>query len=181
MAQRKAPPSLQEQVSGDATVYERIVGKFRKPRLSREHALQARPVRNPALKWEALDSGEVQVVLPRRRDVMGKLLSSVFYVPQSKPISLDVVGARVWQLCDGEHTVNEIAEALMEEHKLHRREAEVSLTEFLKMLGKRNMVAFVVPTEYLEADEKADKPKPARPKPEPKVGKPTGKGRKRTR
>ncbi len=186
MPRRKEAPSLQAQVSGDATVYEKIVGKFRRPRLSREHALQARPVRNPSLKWEAMDNGEVQVVLPRRRDAMGKLLSSVFYVPPSKPISLDVVGARVWQLCDGEHTVNDIAEALMEEHKLHRREAEVSLTEFLKMLGKRNMVAFVVPTEYLEIDEKPEKPAkaaktPAKPKPQPKAANPAAKGRKRKR
>jgi len=186
MPRRKDPPSLQAQVSGDATVYEKIVGRFKKPRLSREHALQARPVRNPSLKWEEQDNGEVKVILPRRRDAMGKLLSSVFYVPQSKPISLDVVGARVWQLCDGEHTVNDITEALMEEHKLHRREAEVSLTEFLKMLGKRNMVAFVVPTEFLETDEKADRAgattkKPAKPKQAPKGAKPVPKGRKRKR
>jgi hypothetical protein len=183
MPSRKEPPSLQAQVSGDATVYEKVVGKFKKPRLSREHALEARPVRNPSLKWEALDNGEVQIILPRRRDAMGKLLSSVFYVPPSKPVSLDVVGARVWQLCDGEHTVNDITEALMEEHKLHRREAEVSLTEFLKMLGKRNMVAFVVPTEFLETNEKPEKKpdapkKPAKPKPAPKS---PGKGRKRKR
>jgi len=161
MPRRREAPTLQAQVSGDATIYEKIVGKLKKPRLSREHALQARPVRNPALKWEELDNGEVQIVLPRRRDAMGKLLSSVFYVPQSKPVSLDVVGAAVWQLCDGEHTVNDIAVALMEEHKLHRREAEVSLTEFLKMLGKRNMVGFVVPAEFLEADEKEAKQKGA--------------------
>jgi hypothetical protein len=179
MPRRKEAPSLQAQVAGDATVYEKIVGKFKKPRLSREHALQARPVRNPSLKWEALDSGEVQVVLPRRRDMMGKLLSSVFYVPPSKPVSLDVVGARVWQLCDGEHSVNDIAEALMEEHKLHRREAEVSLTEFLKMLGKRNMLAFVVPTEFLETDEKPEKP--AKPKAQPKAPRTAGRSRKRKR
>jgi hypothetical protein len=130
------------------------------------------------LKWEQLDSGEVQVVLPRRRDAMGKLLSSVFYVPASKPVNLDVVGARVWQLCDGEHTVNDIAEALMEEHNLHRREAEVSLTEFLKMLGKRNMVAFVVPTEYLE---EAEKPEPAPTSETPTKPKPTHKRRQRKR
>jgi hypothetical protein len=181
MPRRKSPPSLEAQLSGEATVYERIVGKFKKPRLSREHALQARPIRNPALEWEELDNGEVRVVLPRRRDLVGKLLSSVFYVPQSKPISLDVVGARVWKLCDGEHSVHDITEALMEEHKLHRREAEVSLTEFLRMLGKRNMVAFVVPTKFIEMDEKeAQKQKaaeknPTKPKAPPK---PAKKGRK---
>jgi len=180
MRERKDVPALQAEVSGEATVYERLVGKFKKPRLSREHALQARPVRNPALKWEALDNGEVQIILPRRRDAMGKVLSSIFSVPKSKPISLDVVGARVWELCDGEHTVNEIAQALMDEHKIHRREAEVSLTEFLKMLGKRNMVAFVVPTEHLEVDEKPRKPSEAPSKADTPT-KPRRPGRKRKR
>jgi hypothetical protein len=184
MPRRKEAPTLEAQLSGEATVYEKVVGKFKKPRLSREHALQARPIRNPALKWEELDNGEVQVVLPRRKDVVGKLLSSVFYVPQSKPISLDVVGARVWKLCDGEHTVHDLTEALMEEHKLHRREAEVSLTEFLRMLGKRNMVAFVVPTEFVEMDEKEERKqkaaekKASKPKAPAKSARPTKKGRK---
>jgi len=188
MPRRKTAPSLEAQISGDATVYEKIVGKFKKPRLSREHALQARPIRNPALKWEELDNGEVQIVLPRRRDTMGRVLSTLFYVPKSKPVSLDVVGARVWTLCDGEHTVSDIVEALMDEHKLHRREAEVSLTEFLRMLGKRNMLAFAVPTEYLELEERKDRKKeqtqkkPAKPpKAQAKPGKGSQKGRKRKR
>jgi hypothetical protein len=173
-------PALQAEVSGDATVYERILGKFKKPRLSREHALQARPVRNPALKWETLDNGEVQIILPRRRDATGKLLSKLFSVPPTKPISLDVVGARVWELCDGEHTVNDIAQALMEEHKIHRREAEVSLTEFLKTLGKRNMVAFVVPVEHLRMEGKPETPAEAPSKPDtPKAPRRPGRKRKR--
>ncbi|MGQ9729887.1 MAG: PqqD family protein [Candidatus Zipacnadales bacterium] len=151
MARHKPDPTLPAELSGDATVYEKIIGKFRKPRLSREHALEARPIRNPALKWEKLDNGEVQIILPRRKDAVGKLLSTLFYIPETRPVNLDIVGAKIWQLADGEHTVADMVEALIEEHKLHRREAEVSLTEFLKMLGKRNMVAFIIPSEYLNS------------------------------
>lgn len=164
MSGRKDISILQAEVSGNATLYEKIVARFRKPRLSREHALQARPIRNPALEWKELDNGEVQVILPRRRDAVGKLLSVLFYIPPSKPVNLDTVGAQVWKLCDGEHTVKAIAERLMEEHKLHRREAEVSLTEFLKMLGKRNMVGFVVPTEYLQTGHKSTNSAPEKTK-----------------
>ena len=128
--------------------------RFKKPKMSRSKALQARPFRNPSLEYEELDSGEVRVILPRRRDVVGKLLTILFYVPESRPVNLDVVGAKVWLMSDGTNTVDDIAAALEDEHKLHRREAEVSLTEFLKMLGKRNMVAFAVPTEFLGEDEK---------------------------
>lgn len=149
----KRSPQLEAPASDESTLYERVISKFRKPRLRRDQALQARPIRNPALKWTELDNGEVRIVLPRRKDATGKLLAVLFHIPKSRPVNLDVVGARVWALCDGEHTVADIAEALTEEHKLHRREAEVSLTEFLRMLGKRNMVAFVVPKEFLGEDE----------------------------
>jgi hypothetical protein len=153
----KKPPELEAPVPSDATLYDKVRSKFRKPKLTRNQALEARPIRNPALKWTELDSGEVRIVLPRRKDATGKLLGVLFYIPKSRPVNLDVVGSKVWTLCDGEHTVEDITEALMEEHKLHRREAEVSLTEFLKMLGKRNMVGFVVPKELVqEGDEEAD-------------------------
>lgn len=147
---RKSNTGLEQIVGGDATLYEKLIHRFRKPRMSRSQALEARPIRNPALKWEELDSGEVTITLPRRRDAVGKLLQVLFYIPNSRPVNLDVVGANVWKLSDGEHTVNQITDALTEEHKLHRREAEVSLTEFLKTLGKRNMVAFVVPKDALQ-------------------------------
>ena len=150
---RKKTPELDIPVPEEGTLYDKLLRKLRKPKLSRDQALEARPIRNPALKWTELDSGEVRIVLPRRKDAAGKLLSVLFYIPKSRPVNLDVVGSRVWSLCDGEHTVEDMVEALTEEHKLHRREAEVSLTEFLKMLGKRNMVGFVVPKEFLEKDE----------------------------
>lgn len=178
---------LESLIPDEATLYDKVKAKFRKPKLTRKQALLARPVRNPALQWEQLDNGEVRIILPRRDDRIGKVLSVLFYVPKSRPVSLDMVGASVWQLCDGEHTVEDIVEALRDEHRLHRREAEVSLTEFLKTLGKRHMVAFIVPTEFLKGE---DAEKPTEPKEEgngvPRsAGKPKrgsskrGKGRKR--
>jgi TATA-binding protein-associated factor Taf7 len=161
----KQPDGLETIVTDDATLYGKLKAKFRKPKLSRKQALSARPVRNPALKWEKLDGGEVRIILPRRDDHTGKVLSFLFYVPKSRPVTLDIVGARVWELCDGEHTVDDLVEELVEEHRLHRREAEVSLTEFLKMLGKRNMVAFIVPKEFVDGPDEGKKP------PEPTMSK----------
>jgi hypothetical protein len=119
--------------------------------LSREQAMAAWPVRNPALTSRTNEEGIVGVDLPRRKDMVGRMLGYLFSVPDSKPIVLDEVGSFVWARCDGEHTVNELVTALCEEYKLNRREAEVSLTQFLQMLGKRGMVAFAVPREVAEA------------------------------
>ncbi len=119
--------------------------------LTREQAMAAWPVRNPALEWTTNDDDCVVVRLPRRKDMVGGILSFLFSVPESKPVVLDEVGSFVWQLCDGENTVSEVVDKLSREYKLNRREAELSLTKFLQMLGRRGMVAFAVPREVAEA------------------------------
>ena len=124
--------------------------------LSRDQAFEARPVRNPQLKWRVNDNYCVEVVVPRRKDILGRTMGFLFFVPESRPVILDEVGTRVWQLCDGERTVQQIARALSDEYKLGRREVEASLTEYLRTLGKRGMVGFLVPTEFLEDEESGE-------------------------
>ncbi|MCD6351052.1 MAG: PqqD family protein [Armatimonadetes bacterium] len=129
----------------------RRLRRTRELALTRTQAMAARPIRNPTLKWHENDEGVVVVILPRRDDLWGKLLSWLFMVPESRPVSLDQVGSAVWHLCDGEHSVHDIARVLSETHKITMREAEVSLAEFLRMLGRRGMVALALPKEV--ADE----------------------------
>lgn len=120
------------------------------PELTRDQAMSARPIRNPNLRWRENDEGEAVIVLPRRRDWVGKFLAWMFFVPEARPVALDEAGTFVWQNCDGTNSVNELVGLLQEEYKLGRREAEMSLTEFLKMLGKRGMVGFLIPKEIAE-------------------------------
>jgi len=121
--------------------------KQKAPPLRREQALSARPVRNPSLKWRVNDDGEAIIVLPRRKDVTGKFLAWMFFVPETRPLALDEVGTFVWQNCDGTSSIAELSEKLSKEYRLGRKEAELSLTEFLKMLAKRGMIGFLVPDE----------------------------------
>jgi len=125
--------------------------KKAEPALTREQAMQAWPVRNPALQVRVGEDDLVTIELPRRKDWMGGVLGFMFSVPQSKPVQLDEVGSLVWNLCDGDHTVSDIVGELVNEYKLNRREVEVSLTQYLQTLGKRGMVGFAVPREVAEA------------------------------
>ena len=127
--------------------------------LSREQAFESRPMRNPELKWRVNDEDCVEVVIPRRSDRLGRVMGFVFAVPETKPVILDDVGTFVWGLCDAKHTVADLVEALCDEYNLTEREVEVSLTEYLRTLGKRGMVGFAVPDEEDEDaadDEEAD-------------------------
>ena len=115
--------------------------------LTREQAFQARPVRNPALKWRLNDEDNVEIIVPRRSDRMGRILGFLFYVPETRPLVLDEVGTRVWQLCDGERTVEEIVQVLSDQYILDRHEVELSLTAYMRTLGRRGMIGFLVPEE----------------------------------
>ena len=129
-----------------------LIDKFRgrkKPPvvLNRTQATAARPMRNPALAHHINDEGYVVVTLPRREDTTGKLLSWVFMVPESRPIVLDEIGTLIWGLCDGKHSFADLSAALAEKYSITAREAEVSLAEFLRSLGKRGMIAFALPKD----------------------------------
>ncbi|MFO8080548.1 MAG: PqqD family protein [Armatimonadota bacterium] len=135
------------------SVLERVGLKKKPMPLSRDKAFEARPVRNPSLKWRINEEGVVEVIVPRRKDMFGRVLGFLFFVPENRPITLDEVGSAVWHLCDGEHTVDGIVRALSKDYKLQRREVEVSLTEYLRTLGKKGMVGFLVPKEAIDEEE----------------------------
>ncbi len=128
----------------------RRLRKMQAMALTRSQAMSARPIRNPSLAWHEDEEGHVVVVLPRRKDFVGKLLAWLFMVPESRPVSLDEIGTKVWHMCDGEHSVHDIAKTLADEYRLTMREAEVSLAEFLRRLGRRGMIALALPKEVAD-------------------------------
>ena len=123
-----------------------LLGRKRKVKgLTRREALSALPVRNQILKAETTPEGELTLTVPRRADWVGKLLASVFAVPKERKIVLDRVGADIWEMCDGQNTVEQIIARLSRIYKLNRKEAEVSLTAYLRQLGRRGLIGFAVP------------------------------------
>ena len=128
-------------------MWPRRLWPFRRARtaLSREDSLASLPVRNEALYTRRTDAGEVEITIPRRKAWYVGLLSKVFYVPKSRKIVLDELGTFVWERCDGETTVRDLIGSFAQRYKLGRREAEVSLTEYLKTLAKRGLIGIAVP------------------------------------
>ena len=113
-------------------------------RLTPEQVLSSRPVRNENLTTEELYDGGLQIITKRRERWWVKLLGVVIPIPTERRLEVDVVGRQVWDMCDGEHTLKDMIETFQDEHKLTRTEAEWSLRNYLKDLGKRGLVAFAV-------------------------------------
>lgn len=109
--------------------------------------MNSRPARNDLLKWEKTETGEAQIKVTRQKTWKTRLLSKVFYIPETRTITLDEVGTEVWQMCDGQTSVSTMIEKLRERYKLDRKEAEVSLLSYLKTLGQKSFVGFLVDGE----------------------------------
>ena len=109
--------------------------------------LSSRPARNELLSWAKSERGEAQITVTRQETWKVRLLSKVFYVPKERKITLDEVGTEVWQMCDGRTTVAQMIESLGKTYTLDRKEAEVSLLSYLKTLGQKRFVGFLVDGE----------------------------------
>lgn len=112
--------------------------------LTRDHALECVPVRNPQITEQKSDNSElcltyqvrirpwfqkvVQKITGRSEDIIGRKLQ------------LDALGTTVWGMINGQRRVREIIDDFQKLHQLNRREAEISVTAFLKELGKRGLI-----------------------------------------
>jgi len=61
--------------------------------------------------------------------------------PLTKKIELDEYGTMVWRLIDGYRTISQIIELFATEAGLSKQDAEISVTAFMRELGRRGLIA----------------------------------------
>ena len=111
--------------------------------LPRGEMLSLRPLRNQAIAWTMKPDTETpgaQLTVPRREDKFGQWMARIFQVPATKTIELDEFGAAVWEKCDGRHSVEQLVVFTSSAYKLNRRQAEVSVVSFMRMLAQRRLI-----------------------------------------
>lgn len=111
----------------------------------RREMMALRPLRNPALEWVE-EEGRIVLNIKRGQGTRGKwtlrLVSLFIPLPDNHRVVLDPIGTHVWQMLDGQTTVERIAKSLAKEYKITPREAELSLQQFFKELGRRGYIGF---------------------------------------
>lgn len=120
-------------------------GKRRQPGLTREAALACRPMRDDAVSVEEMENGLFRLTYPVRMrpwmvGLMRRLRGGREPEPMMKRIELDELGSAVWRLIDGRRSVRRIVAEFRAAHALGRREAELSVTAFIRELGRRGIV-----------------------------------------
>jgi hypothetical protein len=112
--------------------------------MSREEALNYRPVKHPLVTDTTLESGVVVITYPiAMRPWATKLMKKLGGLgdrPAMKKLQLDELGTEVWKMLDGNRSVNDVIRIFADTHRLHPKEAEVSITQFIRQLGKRGIL-----------------------------------------
>ena len=115
-----------------------------KARLTREEALACTPVKSGQVSEERLSTGDAILSYPVAMRpwmvTIARWTGRVPDAPQMKNLQLDKLGTTVWDLMDGDRTVNQVIKQFAREFKVQHSEAEVSVTRFLRELGRRGLI-----------------------------------------
>ena len=112
--------------------------------LTRAQALKSIPIRSVQVDETRLDNGEVLLTYPVK---IKPWFTRIIRTPGgpsertlTKKLQLDTLGTAVWDRIDGRRSVQRVIQGFAGEHNLHRKEAEVAVTQFLRDLGKRGLI-----------------------------------------
>ena len=118
--------------------------KRREKHLSRAAALKSRPAKSLHITESRLETGEVLLEYPLTvrpwLAAVAKRLGGSREIVQIKKLQLDAMGTAVWDLVDGNRSVRRIVQIFAEVHRLENKEAEVSVTSFIRELGQRGLL-----------------------------------------
>ena len=114
------------------------------PSISRVEALNRTPVKNRQISENRLETGEVvihyAVAMRPFFTSLVKRLGGQEVQTQMKKLQLDELGTAVWNLIDGKRSVRQLVQMFAATHQLEAREAEVSVTQFIRELGRRGLI-----------------------------------------
>ena len=112
--------------------------------LSRKEALEYTPVKSRQISEVRLETGDVIIEYPLIVSpwiaAVANRLGNFQDRKQTKKLQLDAMGTSVWDLVDGKRSVRMIIQIFAKAHRLENREAEVSVTGFLRQLGQRGLL-----------------------------------------
>ena len=118
--------------------------KKRASHLSRAAALECRPDKSLHITETRLETGEVLLEYPLTvrpwLAAAAKRLGASRQTSQTKKLQLDAMGTAVWDLVDGNRSVRRIVQIFAATHRLDNKEAEISVTSFIRELGQRGLL-----------------------------------------
>ena len=113
--------------------------------MTRAQALACVPVKGKHVQESRLESGEILLAFPDNKQpwftgIIRRLGGPDDSRVRIKKLQLDALGTSVWELIDGRRSVRQLIDLFAEKYRLHPKEADVSVSQFLRELGKRELI-----------------------------------------
>ena len=113
------------------------------PSLSRNQSLQAKPAAVEVIGREPLDNGGQRLIVTTTPSRLQKFLLRLPDRIEHK-FELDPFGLEVFEMCDGQKTVQYIIKQFARKHSLDPHEAHRAVLEFLRVLIRKGLVHILV-------------------------------------
>ncbi|MDW8034608.1 MAG: PqqD family protein [Nitrososphaerota archaeon] len=110
--------------------------KHHPPTVSPERIYRSTPIVTPGVQYEEDSKGIVTLLIPIKEG--DKIIRTI-------KIRLDIIGSKVWKKIDGKTSFSEICRWMKNEFLITEKEAEVSLSMFIKSLVDKRLVALILP------------------------------------
>ena len=111
--------------------------------------LRARARQNRAARMEREPGERVAVWVKQTRRLVPPI-SWIVPFRRERLTRLDPIGSRVWSLCDGQRTVEEVVDAVAAQYRLTFHESRVAVTGYMKNLIQRGVLAIEMAEETVE-------------------------------
>lgn len=117
--------------------------------LTKKDALLCIPEKNSLVEERFLDSGDLILSYPAKIKPFFIKIHKIFRrtcdTSFQRKIQLDALGIDVWSLLDGKKNVKTIVREFAALHTLNYKEAEISVTLFLRLLGEKGLIGIKEP------------------------------------
>lgn len=112
--------------------------------MTRTEALKFTPVKSGRVRETRLETGEIILTYPMDIrpwiDRIVKRFGGKGSKAVDKKLQLDELGTAVWEQINGERSVKQVIQWFAKKYQLHNKEAEVSVSRFLRELGRRGLI-----------------------------------------
>lgn len=112
--------------------------------ITRTESLACIPEQSTSVTWKGQEDGNVIIEYPLPLKPFFVSLARKFNKTEerilTKKLQLDNIGTKVWLMIDGATEVKTIIKQIAPETGLSLQEAEISVTTFLRELGRRGLI-----------------------------------------
>jgi hypothetical protein len=106
--------------------------------------LQAKPRKSESVECDGNGVESLKIYAPYKKTYLVRFLGRFVDIPEERSFRFNPLGAMVWELCDGSHSVEEIKSVIMKRSKGNEMDIEKRLIKFINHLSANELITLEV-------------------------------------